>query len=537
MTISSPTLESPPEPTLAATCEPAIPAPVSGWRRLLGDWAVVGSAEMICQALGSATSLLLRMLLSPAQMGIWQAVKLFLSYANYANLGISKGAARELTIAMGRGDLAQVQKSLNLAFTVNTLTSLVYAAVLVGAGLWVGLTGHGAWAAAWAAGLAVGGVLAVLGRYVTFQITVLRAKQAFRLTSQVSVLEGLLTLGVACLATWLWGLAGLYLGTLTVMLCSLGYLTWRGDIRLRWAWDRQEIRRLIAIGSPILLSSVVASVFASLDRLMILAYLSDREFQLGCYSLTLMVATQLYGIGNMLSIVMGPRYGEKFGQSGDRRQVALLAARATELQAAVMALPAALALVLAAPVLGRLLPDYRTGLAPLVWALPGVILQSLALPPSQFLVAVDRQTRALFVILAATGLAAAGNHVALTGGYGLTGVAAATAIAYGAYFVLSVAVSIWPDLPAAERFRYVTMLMLVLCPTMGLAILLNHPILGLASDWPTTVAKAIAVLSAWGATIRIAWHQGRWREALGRRSAPVDRAKTIQDNLMSTSRS
>ena len=57
--------------------------------------------------LGAVTSLLLRMLLSPAQMGIWQAVKLLLSYGNYANLGISKGAAREYTVALGHGDTAR----------------------------------------------------------------------------------------------------------------------------------------------------------------------------------------------------------------------------------------------------------------------------------------------------------------------------------------------------------------------------------------------------------------------------------------------
>lgn len=507
----------PPEEVAAETAEGALPAPVTGWRRLLGDWAMVGSAEVVCQGLGAVTSLLLRVFLSPAQMGIWQAVKLFLGYANYANLGISKGAARELTIAMGRGDLPAVQHSLNLAFTVNTLSSFVYAAVLVVAGLWVGLTNHGPWSHAWGAGLAVGGLLAVLGRYVTFQVTVLRAKQAFRLTSQVSVLEGLMTLGVGCLATWLWGLPGLYLGTLAVLLASLGYLAWRGGVVLDWAWDRREIRRLIAIGAPILLASVLTSLFSSLDRLMILAYLDDREFQLGCYSLTLMVATQLLGIGNMMSIVMGPRYGEKFGHSGDRRQVARLAARATELQAAVMALPAAVALVLAAPVLGRLLPDYRTGLAPLAWLLPGVLLQSLALPASQFMVAVDRQNRALIAVLIATAVAAGGNHLALTYGYGLTGVAAATALSYGVYFALCVGISIWGELTAAERIRYLAMLGLALGPTLGLALVLDYHFPGLAQSWPMTAAKLVAILAAWGTCVRLGWQHGHWREALRRR--------------------
>ena len=115
--------------TTAATPSPA--APIRGWRRLFGDWLVVGSATAVCHFLGALTSLLLRMLLSPAQMGIFSALKLFISYGNYANLGISKGAAREFNVALGHGNTREARHGLNLAFTVNTITSLLYAALLV----------------------------------------------------------------------------------------------------------------------------------------------------------------------------------------------------------------------------------------------------------------------------------------------------------------------------------------------------------------------------------------------------------------------
>src|SRR5262249_36804523 len=97
-------------------------APLSGWRRMLADTLVVGASTLVCQVLGAVTSLALRMLLDPAEMGIWQGLKTVLSYANFSNLGISKGAAQELAIAHGRGDLAAAQRGLNLAHTINTLT-------------------------------------------------------------------------------------------------------------------------------------------------------------------------------------------------------------------------------------------------------------------------------------------------------------------------------------------------------------------------------------------------------------------------------
>ena len=285
--------------------------PLSGWRRVLGDWIVVSGATIVTQALGTAISVVLRMVMSPAQMGVWQALKLFLTNANYANLGISKGAAREFTIAIGRGDPGAVQHDLDLAHTVNTLTSLLYFAAMGGAGLWIGCTGHGAWARTWAIGLTVVGGLAAVQRYVTFQVTLMRLKQDFASTSQLSILEGA---DAGHLhrprGSGAWGAS-----TPAPWRCSAS--TWfihgHGALPLAWAWETREIRRLIGIGSPMLLAGVVSTLFRTMDKLMILACLSDREFQLGCYSLALMVTSQLYGVGNMLSIVIGPRLGEHYG--------------------------------------------------------------------------------------------------------------------------------------------------------------------------------------------------------------------------------
>jgi O-antigen/teichoic acid export membrane protein len=494
-----------------------IAAPISGWRRVFGDWLVVGSTTLICHALGAVSSLLLRMLLSPAQMGIWQALKMFLSYGNYANLGISKGAAREFNIALGSGNLPAARHGLDLAFTVNTLSSLVYGALLVGVGFWIGYSDGGIWAGPWAVGLAAIGVLGVLARYVTFQVTILRTQQAFAVTSRLSILEGMLTLVACGLATWCWGLPGLYAGTLIVLLGSLAFLRRHASIALNWAWQSAEIRRLIGIGAPILLAGAVSSLFRSLDKWMILAYLSDREFQLGCYSLALMITTQLYGLGNMLAMVTGPRYGEKFGQSGDRRVVAGLAARASELQAAAMVLPAALAIVAAPPLLAGLLPDYRTGLPPLMWLVPGVVAMTLSLPGSQYLIAVGQQRRALAAVLVATIVAAVGNHFALRADFGLMGVAAATAAGYLIYFAVVVGVSFWKELDHPARWRYLAMLALALGPTAATVLALEWYWPTRTIDWSLIAAKAVAVLLVWALSLTTGWHHGGWREQLSGR--------------------
>ena len=97
-------------PTTPLLQEDRSTAPLSGWRKTIADTLLVGSSTLACQALGVVTSLAMRALLDPAAMGIWQGLKTFLSYANYTNLGISKGATQELAVARGREHSGATQR-------------------------------------------------------------------------------------------------------------------------------------------------------------------------------------------------------------------------------------------------------------------------------------------------------------------------------------------------------------------------------------------------------------------------------------------
>ena len=498
-------------------------APVTGWRRAAADWTVVGASTALCHALGVATSLLLRLILSPAQMGIWQAIKMFLAHGNYANLGISKGAIREYTIARGArareaaahavspADSEDARRWLHLAFSFNTVTSLIYALLMSGAAAWIFFGTSDVWTSAWAAGFAMVGLLAVLSRYVTFHVTILRARQAFTITSKLSILEAVLTLVVACGLTYCFGLTGLYFGTLVVMLGAALYVVRNRGASLAWAWNWPEMRRLIGIGAPILLAGTTMTLLRSLDKLAILAWFPDREYQLGCYSLALMAATQLFGLGTMFSMVMSPRYGEKLGHSRDSGAVARLAARTTEIQAAAITLPAAWTLVAAAPLLGWLLPDYAAGLPSLVLLMPGVICLTIALPAQEYLVAVNRQKQALGILVLTTILAAVGNGVALIAGYGLAGVAVATSLGYAIYMLLIISTSIWTAVDRRTRRRSLTLVLLITIPPTALAWYLASDPITLTADWHTWAnvgVRALLVSIAWSLGATLAW---RWR--------------------------
>jgi hypothetical protein len=213
----------------------------------------------------------------------------------------------------------------------------------------------------------------------------------------------------------------------------------------------------------------------------------------------------------MLSLVMGPRYGELFGSTGRRRNVALMAARASELQACLLALAGGLAIVVAVPVLGRLFPAYRPGVAPALWLVPGAVALGLALPANQYLVAVYRERWALAAVLSGVVLAALGAYAALSLGYGLVGVAASTSCAYVVHFILLAAISLWIELDRKARLRYVLAMSLILVPVIGLAAWLEYAWPGDTVNLLLPAVKACLVFAAWAGAAAVGWHCG-WRE-------------------------
>jgi hypothetical protein len=150
------------------------------------------------------------------------------------------------------------------------------------------------------------------------------------------------------------------------------------------------------------------------------------------------------------------------------------------------------------------------------WLIPGAILLTIALPANQYLIAINRQRRALAAVVAAIGVSVAANHAALSSGWGLSGVAMATLGAYACYWCLIVGVSLWADLAVGERLRYLGITCLALLPTLSLAWWFarcgssdNLHLSGL-------VVQSLVVVLVWLASTAAAWHVGGWREQLAR---------------------
>jgi O-antigen/teichoic acid export membrane protein len=251
-----------------------------------------------------------------------------------------------------------------------------------------------------------------------------------------------------------------------------------------------------------------------LDKWLILAWVPDGEFQLGCYSTALLVSAQILGLGNMFALVFGPRYGELFGRAGVPGPVAQLAMQTCQMQALLLALICGQAMLLAPPILTWLLPEYRAGLSAVTWLAPGAVAMSLSMPASQYLVAVCRERRLFGPLVAGLAVAAGGSALALWNGSGIQGVAWATSVSYAVYCGSLMRISLWRDLSPVDRRRLVTGMSLALGPTLLVAWGLRW-YFDTSSIGPTLAMECGAVSIAWAATAWVVWQRSGWSSLVG----------------------
>lgn len=434
----------------ASLLRPDVPHHAEG-RRAARDSLIVGLGGQLERVLGIFTVLALRWGLDPARLGVYTGLRLYLDNTNRTSLGVGLGAVQEIPILRAEGRAAEAQRVANIAHTTNTFTCLVYALLLVLWAWWrAPAFAHDPLAAEWTWGLVAVAGLALIKRYESFLIAVLRAHQEFALTTQIDVLESCVSAVAVSVGLWLAGFWGLLAGVAVILLAKIGYLHAHHPLRFAWAWDWSAVGRLMREGLPILANTAAFGAVLNIDRVLILTLVPHGERAVGLYTIALIGTSWSLDLSGRIVTVLYTYFQTTLGRTRDPVAVAAQAMRATEAQAPLLAAGGAAAYLLAAPILGTLMPRYVDGLPALRPLLPGMVLISLAWPARQLLITIGKPYRLFLVTLAALiVIAALGSLGALRGGivglaWGMSGgYAIAYALTSGVALAIPLGVRAW----------------------------------------------------------------------------------------------
>lgn len=424
-------------------------------RRAVLDGVVVGLGGQVQRLLGTFTAFALRWGLDPASLGVYTGLRLFLDQTNRSSLGVGLGAVQEIPVLRAAGRHDEAQRLADIAFTANTITCSLYAVGLVVFALAWGPGFGGPLAGEWTWGLVAVAALAMVKRYESFLVAILRAHREFVLTTKLDVLEGLVSAVAVGAGLWVAGFWGLLAAVGVILGVRIAYLHGSHPLRFRWNWDIATAGRLMAVGVPILANSAAFGAVVNLDRGMILGLMADGERLAGFYSVAVLGTSWSLDLAGRVVLVLYTYFQMILGRSSDPDEVARQAARACEVQAPVLAAGAAGAAVFAPWFLGLVFPKYAEGLVAVRPLMAGPVLLGLAWPSRQMLIAVGRPWR----LLLATGVGLAVAVFCVWRGVrsgSLEGVAWGMSAGGAAVYGLTSLAALGPALGAAGWVRHQT---------------------------------------------------------------------------------
>lgn len=422
------------------------PAPEDEGRRAVRHSTLVVLGGQLERVLGTMNAVALRWgLPDPGAMGVYTGLRLYLDNTNRSSIGVSLGAAQEIPILRAGGKPEEADRLADVAFSINCVTSLLYAGGLLAYVAWRASATRGEpYADLWTGGLVAMALLAPIKRYQDFLIVLLRTRQEFLLTTTLQIAETLVFTVLMVAGLWLAGFWGLLAAIGLVMAFNIGYIHLARPLALRFRWDWPTTWRLFKVGLPIWANTLLLIVVASLDRIVLLWMADEPERSTGLYTVAVMGTSWANDLAGRIVLVMYTYFQTTLGRTNDPIAVARQAASAAEGQAPLLFAGSAVAYVCGPGFLTWLFPEYAPGVPAMRPLLPAMILLGLTWGPRQLLITVGR-TRDLLLATLLGGLATLAAAMAGVRAGGIVGVSWGMSAGYATFYL---AIALAAYLPA-----------------------------------------------------------------------------------------
>jgi O-antigen/teichoic acid export membrane protein len=357
--------------------------------------------------------------------------------------------------------------------------------------------------------------LTLLKRYESFLTAVLRAHREFVLTTELDVLEAVVSVAAFAAGLAAGGFWGLLAAVGVILGVKIAYLHARQPLRFRWCWDLAVAGRLMHIGLPILANTAVFGAVLNLDRVLILWRVADGTRAVGLYSIAILGTSWSLDLAGRIVLVLYTALQTTLGRTRDRALVARQAALTTEAQATPLAAGSAVAYLVGPLVLGSLLPRYAEGLPALRPLLPGMVLLGLAWPARQFLITVGQPYRLCLATTAGLVITAVAGWIGADRA-GLVGVATGMTLGYAAVYLFTSATALPASLGWRGWIAHLSRLATTLAWFAGGAWCAGHVPIGIEGSWQTLAARSL-ILAAWMLPAVVSWgRRYHWGGLFGR---------------------
>ena len=367
-------------------------------------------------AIGLIAGFWIARLLGPEDFGVWNAVSLVLAYGAYLELGVLSAMGRDLPFCLGQGDIEKAATIEGAARRTIIFGAIVAALFVIAFSL---LPIH---SSKMAFGLQAMAAVLILQQVYTYHRILLRSYNQFRELSRQQVLFALINAGLAVVFVVFFGLDGRLIAAILAQALIVLYALRKNPWRPIPQFDSSFTWSLIRVGLPILISGFVLSLLATIDRLMVITFLGEK--QLGYFGLALLLTNLVSLVPAMASQVLFPRITNPYGSSGKNVE-ALRSFILTPPKILSTLLPVLIgSLYFSLPLVIRvLLPAYIPGITAARIVIVGIFFFGILGSTDNFLVTTGKLKQYAFFGCVALLLNIVLDYLFIRLGYGINGIA------------------------------------------------------------------------------------------------------------------
>ena len=398
-------------------------------KKFVRDTAGIALSQYLSRFVQMIRGLIAARVLGPAAYGSWNALLLVVDYGLLTQLGLQQGLDQEVPASLAKDPPERVQRLKRGGISgMVTLWAIFALAVCIYL-----LIKPRRLAEGWGpAGVLLMVVSVLLQELIFYHGTLLRSHGRIGTVSVSLSIQAILGGVAGLILLFPYGLWGLLAGWLLGQVGALIYIRREGASVAPLALvPNAGTRQLLARGFPIFLFTASSTVLKSIDRIMILKFLSVEA--LGYYSIGLMGVSMLLYLPESIAFVLYPRLIARFAGSQDAEQTATLMVRPLAAVAWLMPLVIGVSVFWVRELVILFLPQYLPGVRALSTLLFGALGLALAIVPSFYLMSIRRQMQLLPLALVAIGLDIVLILVFLGAGARIDGVALAVALGNGVY--------------------------------------------------------------------------------------------------------
>lgn len=403
---------------------------MSKTKRFFKDIIFYSGSNLFSNILNFITGIIIRKVLQPGFMGLFNELMLVFDYARYAQLGVIDALDRELPYFYGKKDAHKVKELKDVGFTF-----CLGVALLIGICLFVfSFVYQKPEDRLFVNGVRIVSLLVALQLFNSFYTVLNRSKNNFSVISSYTILIAFLDVGAKVLLVIKFGLYGLLAASALTWALGLIYFHKASGERLSLAFNFpvSAVLRLFKIGFPIFLTGLVYMTLKNIDRIMIIK-LMDRE-SLGFYTIALMVSVYIVQLPNMVYAVIFPRFYQAYGEKQSIFEIKDLFIKPTMVFAYLFPILAGFSILVLPLLVHYILPAYMPGLLPAYLLLLGSCFLTLINMPGYLLIALNKQVYMIAIGLLCIMFGAALNYLFVRKiGIGLQGIAIGTSISFFLY--------------------------------------------------------------------------------------------------------